>query len=309
MSKILLLVFLSVFTLIIGLYKAAGSERNYLLNRLKTVVTSSIERKKDEEDELNKPFSERVLKPILNQLSQFTARLIPARSRKKLEQAIQEAGFPGNLKAHEFQALHYILIAILSLGCWFLAYKAQEEIFIQVLMLFLGGFLGNFLGKSYLSAKARARNLSMEKELPNMLDLLMVSVEAGLGFDSALHRIVEKSNGILSDEIRIVLHEIQMGKTRRDALTDLGKRTGVEDIQAFTGAMVQADQLGISIGKVLRTQAQQVRTKRRQKVEEAAMKAPIKMLFPLIFFIFPSIFIVLMGPAVIQIYKSLFGAR
>jgi tight adherence protein C len=136
------------------------------------------------------------------------------------------------------------------------------------------------------------------------LDLLTVSVEAGLGFDQALLKIVEKTKGPLTEECIRVLHEIRIGKARRDALREMGKRTGVEDLQTFVAAIIQADQLGVSIGNVLRIQSRQLRQKRRQKAEEKAQKAPVKMLIPMILFIFPSLFILLLGPGVLQLIDN-----
>lgn len=145
----------------------------------------------------------------------------------------------------------------------------------------------------------------MSKELPDVLDLLTVSVESGLGFDAALQKVVRKTKGPLSNEFNKTLQEIKMGKARRDALRDLANRTGVEDLSTFIGAIIQADQLGVSIGNVLRIQSKQMRQIRKQRIEEKAMKAPIKMLLPMVFFIFPTLFLVLLGPAAIQLIESL----
>ena len=141
--------------------------------------------------------------------------------------------------------------------------------------------------------------------MPDVLDLLTVSVEAGLGFDAALQRVVQKMTGAISVEFAKTLQEIKMGKHRREALRDLGLRTGIDDLNTFISAIVQADQLGVSIGNVLRVQSEQMRRKRRQRIEEKAMKAPIKMLIPMVLFIFPTIFIVLLGPAAMQMIEGL----
>jgi len=148
----------------------------------------------------------------------------------------------------------------------------------------------------------------MERALPDALDLLTISVEAGLGFDAAMAKVAEKSDNELSRAFARVNAEVRLGKLRRDALRDMAQRAGVQDISNFIAAVIQADQLGVSLSKVLRVQSEQMRVRRRQRAEELANQAPIKMLFPLVFLIFPSIFIVLLGPAVIQIQKSgLFG--
>ena len=158
-----------------------------------------------------------------------------------------------------------------------------------------------------LKAKSDRRQVQIQKSLPDTLDLLCVSVEAGLGFDAAVAKVVEKSTGPLAEEFGRLLQEIRMGKPRRAALKDMAHRSQVEDLSTFITAIIQADQLGVSIGNVLNIQSQEMRRKRRQRAEEAAMKAPIKMLFPLIFFIFPALFVVLLGPALIQIMEALQG--
>jgi len=149
----------------------------------------------------------------------------------------------------------------------------------------------------------RQRKEQVCKELPEILDLLTVCIEAGLGFDGALKKVVEKSKGVLADELYIVLQEISMGKPRKNALRDMADRLAVDDFSNFVGSIIMAEQLGISIGNVMRLQARDVRQKRRQRVEEQAMKAPVKMLVPMVFFVFPAIFIVLLGPAIIQIMR------
>jgi tight adherence protein C len=140
--------------------------------------------------------------------------------------------------------------------------------------------------------------------LPDNLDLLTVSVEAGLGFDQALLKLVEKTQGPLTDEFKRVLQEMRIGKTRRDALREMSVRAGVEDLQTFVVAIIQADQLGVGIGKVLRIQSQQLRERRRLKAEERAQKAPVKMLIPMVVFIFPCLFIILLGPGVLQLIDN-----
>jgi len=156
----------------------------------------------------------------------------------------------------------------------------------------------------YLKMKTKSRQEQISKKLPDVLDLLTVSVEAGLGFDSALSRVVQKVKGPVAIEFSMALQEIKMGKQRKDALKDLGKRTGVEELNTFINAIIQADQLGVSIGNVLRVQSVQQRNARRQRIEEKAMKAPIKMLLPMVFFIFPTIFIVILAPAAIQLIND-----
>jgi len=152
-----------------------------------------------------------------------------------------------------------------------------------------------------LEQKIARRKANLMHELPDVLDLLTVSVEAGLGFDGALIKLSEKMKGDMVDEFTRMLQEMRIGVPRREALRSLAKRCNTQDVTLFTGALIQADQLGVSIAKVLRIQSVEMRDKRRQRAEEQAMKAPVKMLFPLVFFIFPAILIVLLGPALLQI--------
>lgn len=175
---------------------------------------------------------------------------------------------------------------------------------IQVILI---GFIIGFLCPNYwLKVKVKQRNEEIVRTLPDILDLIMVSVEAGLGLDAAIMKVVEKQKGILAQEFNTVLQEINVGKQRRDALRDMSKRNNVEDLNNVIAALVQADQLGISMGSVLRNQSDQIREKRKQRAQEQAQKAPVKIMIPLVFFIFPSIFIVILGPAFLQIL-AIFG--
>lgn len=297
MFKILACAFITVYLLVLWVYRLANRKKETLQKRLRQISLGKVQSQKEEEDELNKPFSERIFRPMIAKAAGLTVRLTPASSRRKLEQALQAAGNPWNLKAQEYQVMQYGVTIFCFLAGWLVGQ-----------MLLMGAMLGlmaYFLTWTFLSIKAKNRKSEIMKELPEILDLLTVSVEAGLGFDAALVKVIDKSGGVLAQELRTVLQEIQMGKTRREALRDMAEHLAVEDVQLFASSMNQADMLGISIGNVLRTQSNQVRVRRRQRVEEQAMKAPVKMLFPLIFFIFPSIFIVLLGPAAIQIFNIL----
>lgn len=168
--------------------------------------------------------------------------------------------------------------------------------------LMSAGFILGFLGPSFwLKSKITKRNEEIARTLPDILDLIMVSVEAGLGFDAAIMKVVEKQKGVLAEEFNVVLQEIKMGKPRRDSLRDMAKKNNIEDLSNAIAAIVQADQLGISIGSVLRNQSNQIRQKRKQRAQEQAQKAPVKIMIPLVFFIFPSLFIIILGPAFIQI--------
>jgi tight adherence protein C len=166
--------------------------------------------------------------------------------------------------------------------------------------IFLLGF-GWMLPRTWLSGQLKARQKAVIKALPDSLDLVTTCVEAGLGLDAALSRVAEKTEGPFAEELQRMLRDVAMGKLRRDALTELHQRVGVDELTNFINSIIQAEQLGVGIAQVLRVQSDQLRTKRRQRAEKAAHEAPIKMLFPLVLFIFPAFLIVILGPALIRI--------
>lgn len=170
-------------------------------------------------------------------------------------------------------------------------------------IILIGYILGYMIPNFWLKKRLKKRKEEIVNSLPDVLDLVMVSVEAGLGFDSAIQRVVEKQKGILADELGIVLKEINMGKPRRNSLKDMAKKNNVEDLSNVIASLIQADQLGISMGSVLRNQSKQLRQRRKQRAKEQAQKTPVKIMIPLVFFIFPSIFIVILGPAVLRIIE------
>ncbi|NLM68821.1 MAG: type II secretion system F family protein [Firmicutes bacterium] len=215
----------------------------------------------------------------------------------KLRRQLTLAGNPGDLKPQEFIVLKLTLCALTLVAGFLLLIS-----FLNVVILAAAAWLAPEL---YLHEKIKNRQLAITLAIPDVLDLLTVSVEAGLGFDAAVAKVIEKVEGPLADEFRRMLYEMRIGRSRREALRDLSERTGVPYLQNFASAVIQADQLGVSISKVLRIQSQEIRRQRRQKAEEEAMKAPIKMLLPLVALVFPSLFIVLLGPAILQ-FAALF---
>lgn len=302
---ILTMGFLAGVLFIYGSYYILAADRLALEARLAQLTSSSKDKDLEIDEELSKPFMDRIIKPALNWLANITKRVTPARKKEGLEKALVLAGSPGNLSANEFQALHYALAILLGIVGFIFASISKSELVMKFFFTLGGVFFGYVLVKMYLQIRTKNRQEEISRELPDVLDLLNVSVEAGLGFDAALQRVVQKTSGPISKEFSKTLQEIKMGKQRREALKDLALRTGVNDLNTFISAVIQADQLGVSIGNVLRIQSEQMRLLRRQRVEEKAMKAPIKMLLPMVLFIFPTIFIVLLGPAVIQMMEHL----
>ena len=184
-----------------------------------------------------------------------------------------------------------------------LTYLGEVNISRSLLLVVLSIGLAAYIPYVYLKMQIAKRGALAVKELPDFIDLLAVSMEAGLGFDAALSKVVSKKPGVLSYEFQRCLEELKLGKTRREALSGVRDRLICDDIKLLIGSIIQAEQLGVGMVQTLRVQADEIRLRRKQRAEEAAMKAPIKMLFPLVLFIFPCIFIVLLGPAIIQIVE------
>jgi tight adherence protein C len=257
-----------------------------------------------EEVELQQPFQQRVLLPILRSVSVRLSRFAPGQNVARLRQQLLEAGAPRGLGPTEFTGLRFVIGAGLG-GLFFfvMLVSGSSPLMTFGLPLFLM-VLGYMMPGVWLSRKTKERKTEITRALPDAIDLLTISVEAGLGFDPALGRVVEKWDNALTRELGRMLSEMRMGSARRDAMRDLVARVNVEDLNTFMGAVIQADQLGVSISQVLRVQSKQMRMRRRQRAEEQAHKAPLKMLFPMIFLIFPTIYIVILGPAIPRLIDS-----
>jgi tight adherence protein C len=213
------------------------------------------------------------------------------------------AGF--TIGTAEYTLIRFLVIAglgvLLAAGAFLLTKEASS----MTPGLLLGLFLGYVIMRYHLALTITKRRGDMERQLPDVLDLLSLSVEAGLGFEQALYHIINHFTGPLIDELSITYREISMGRTRRDALTYLGERCDIGDIKSFAGALVQSSQLGISLKNVLRSQSTAIRQAKKNKIEEKAMKISVKILVPMVLFIFPVVFIVLLGPAILNIMEVL----
>jgi tight adherence protein C len=258
-----------------------------------------------EELELRQPLFDRTLRPLFNRLSSLATRISSPSNRGRSERRLATAGNPGGLRAVDFLGLKALSGILLGGATFLLLGAALRSPLLGALATFAAAGVGWLLPEFWLGGRISRRQRQIVRALPDTIDLLTISVRAGLGFDSALAKVVEKTRGPLADEIRRSLSEIRVGKTRRDALRDLVTRVQVESLTTFVGAVIQADQLGVSISKVLQVQSEQLRIERRQRAEELANKAPIKMLFPLVGCIFPSMFIVILGPAIILIMLNM----
>lgn len=260
-----------------------------------------------EEIELQAPFYERAIQPIIRAMAGFVTRFAPRRNLEALQHKLDMAGNPNNWTPADFMGVRGLAALITGTVPAGILLLAHATLFRTILFAGLLGALGFFLPAIWLGQKIRRRQHEIVKSLPDALDLLTISVEAGLGFDAALAKVTEKWDNELSQAFGRVISEIRIGKSRREALREMAYRMEVEDVTSFIAAIIQADQLGVSIAKVLRIQSKQMRIKRRQRAEEAAQKAPIKMLFPLVLLIFPSLFVVLLGPAVPRLIETFQG--
>lgn len=257
-----------------------------------------------EELELQQPFRERVLIPMFRALLNTLGRFGLKQNQERLRTNLQLAGNPGNISPNMFIGLRMALAIVLMVLIGLLVIGRMP--FMQALMgTLIAASIGYILPGIWLDRKIKERKKNILKALPDALDLLCISVEAGLAFDLALQRVAQKWDNELSREFQRVLQDIRLGRTRREALRDLAARTGVDDVQTFVSAVIQADQLGVSMSKILRIQSDQLRVRRRQRAEEAAQKAPVKMLIPMVFLIFPALFVVILGPAVPRIMSAL----
>lgn len=254
--------------------------------------------------ELSAPLYQRMIRPMLGKSANLLLTFVPFTREDELDKKVIEAGHPGNFNAREWMVVKVMLAFGLGILFWLMLQQAGRPAWQGLILTGVVFVFGWFSVDILLSGRGKRRREEVERSLPDLLDLLTVSVEAGLGFEGALMKIVEKTEGLLSDEFLTVLRETKMGKPRKEALRDMAKRLNVEDLSNFVSSVIMAEQLGISIGKVLRIQSKEMRQRKRQKTEEAAMKAPIKMLIPMLVFIFPALFIILLGPAMIQIMEA-----
>jgi tight adherence protein C len=292
----------AVLTLLLGLrgqgeVQAAEQDRIHAIGAAFTL----------EEVELSRPLQERVFKPILSSVLAFLARLSPQANLQDLHHRLELAGRPNNWSAIDLVGVRVLAAFLLAAMTLILLLLTDLPLVRRLLLSAVCGLLGYYLPLLWLNSRVRKRQAALLKALPDGLDMLNVCVSAGLGFDAALSRVGERWATPLADEFNRVVTEIRLGKVRREALQALAARTEVTEIENFVATIVQADQLGVSIAKVLRTQAEQMRILRRQRAEEMARQATIKLLFPLVFLIFPAMLAVLLGPAIPQLLST-FGS-
>lgn len=255
-------------------------------------------------EEFNESLYRRFFSPWLKAVSRTVSRWVPKPKNKSakyemLEKQLRMAGI--FLSAAEFQLLKIFVTQLIFWTFLILGILVKQSVGIKLLLILFGCLLSVLVPNYYLKARITQRQQKIREQMPEVLDLLSVCIEAGLSFDSSLLKIAEKMSGPFVDELLIVHREIQMGRQRRDALRSLGECSDISELKTFASSLAQADTLGIPINNVLKVQAAQLRLSRKQQAQEKGMKAPVKMMLPMVVFIFPVIFIILLGPTILQL--------
>ncbi len=250
-----------------------------------------------EEVELQRPFSERFLRPAIERLGSMLSRSTPQKARQDLMNKLDLAGRPGNLTPEDFAAVRIVSAIILTAIGIALGLLVLKSPLYTVIALAFGAIFGYYLPVLWLQQQVDGRRTEIQKGLPDALDLLVICVDAGLGFDASLARVTDKYKNALSELIAKALREVSLGRPRLEALDEMGRASGVDDLHNFVQAVIQSEQFGTGIGKILRIQADEMRRKRRQRAQEKAAQATLKMMLPMVGCIFPTLWIVLLGPA------------
>ena len=293
-----LVVGLGIFLVFWSLARTRPGKSQVIQARLQEYQALSLE-----EQELQKPFSERIVLPFLHRISSFLDSQTPKKHTQDLQNKLIAAGRPGNLTPGDFQALRYVATLVTFFLGLLVGLLLKTPALIAIAAA-VGAAVGYYLPIMYLRQRTQGRQKEIRQGLPDAMDLLTISVEAGLGFDVAMSRVTEKFKNALSDEFAQVLQEARLGRPRLEALDEMGRRSGVEELHNFVQAVIQSEVMGVGIAKILRLQSDELRRKRRQKAQEKAAQASLKMMLPMVGCIFPTIWIVLLGPSVMIIMKA-----
>lgn len=307
MNLLMLGVLLFFGAALLGLSAVEGYlvERHQVYRSLRSVRTIQLAPADLRRRELARPFTDRVALPVLRWLGRIGRRLSPASVPERIGKELAYAGSPAGWDAERVLALKIMAGALLAPAVFGLTSFTGSPPARRMALSLLFGLAGFYLPDWMLRARAGKRQGVIRRNLPDALDLLSITVEAGLGFDGAMAKVAREMGGPLGEELHRVLQEMQIGRPRPDALRDLAERTAVPELKSFVLAMVQADVFGVSVTKVLHVQARELRIKRRQRAEEQAQKIPVKIIFPVLLCIFPALFVVLLGPPAITVYQNL----
>lgn len=285
------------------------AERRSLYRSLRNVRTIELGSGADvRKQELAQPIMRRVVFPMLRGVGRGIRRFTPSSVIERLDKELVYAGNPAGWDGERVLAVKVVLSAVLVAAALVSVPVLNLQVAQGIVLAPILGIVGYYAPEWVLRSQSGKRQHAIQLALPDSLDLMSITVEAGLGFDAAVERVAKRMGGPLGEELYRVVQEMRLGKSRSEALRDLGERTNVQELRSFVLAMVQADIFGIAIGQVLKVQAREMRIKRRQRAEEKAQKIPVKIVVPLIFCIFPALFIVILGPAVITIMDQ-FASR
>ena len=305
------------FLVLYGLLQSKVRSETEVQSRIKKIdAITAMPRKGREKTESEKAalrgrsleemtFSERVIQPLMEKFGQFLGQFAPAGMAKSLEHRIVLAGKQREWSVGQLFAAIFFGAAAMCVLSWLYLQTADFSAVQKVAIVLLGTFIGGYAPISVTKIMATKRQQAIQSQLPEMLDLLCVSVQAGLSFDSSLRKIIDRMHGPLIDECRHFQEDVRMGMVRRTAMKNLAARCELQDISLFMTSLIQAERLGTSMGKTLKSQADNIRERRRQYVKAEALKAPVKIVFPLVLFIFPAIFVVTLVPTLLFLMKSM----
>jgi len=298
------------FVILVGFALTPSQETTSISQRLEGLRASQAQQTRGttslrDQEEMQKSAFTRVILPMVDRMSRLFASMTMRTSLERARVSIAQAGLTGKVTPLQISTLSYFLMILVPVMSLSFTGIPTGLLSYQSAILFIALILGYRLPYGYVQGKAQARQHEIRKALPFTLDLISISVEAGMALDGAMAIVQEKSTGPMADELGLTLREIRLGKGRNEALIDMGNRIGLEELKSFVTAVTYIARLGGSLVDVIRIQAQAMRIKRRQRAEEKAMKTPVKIMIPLVLFIFPSMFIVILGPAAITMVEQM----
>jgi tight adherence protein C len=295
---------IGIFTTVWSLNPAPPSNADIVEGRLRVyengLPMSLIEM------ELQQPFNERVVRPIIKRLGRLLEQTMPEKARQQIHASLLLAGRPGGLSASDFIAVRYVLTGLFCTLGILIGVLAQKPVVLAVGAA-VGAGIGLYGPMFWLRSRLRRRRSDIQSDLPDVIDVLVVCVEAGLTLESAIERVVEKYDHALAYEFGRAMQEVKLGRPRLEALNDMGQRCGVEELNNFVQAIIQSEQLGSGVSRILRIQSDEIRQKRFFSAQERGAKASLKMLLPMLGCIFPTLWIILLGPAALLASKALKG--
>jgi tight adherence protein C len=284
----------------------APTEADIVAQRLNAYLPARPKLLNLDEDEARQRIDQRIIAPLVRSIGTIMARRTPEASRIELQRKLNLAGRPLGLSASDFLAVRYVAAVLGGLAGGVIGVVMGRPAFIPLVAV-AGGVFGLLIPRYLLASRVKRARKELRVTLPDAMDLMSVCVEAGLTFEGAMAKVAERHRNTLGAEFTQVLREIRLGRSRRDAMAEFGERSDVDEVNSFAQAVVQSDALGTGISRILRIQSDDLRTKRRQRAQEMSAKAGLKMLFPMVIFIFPSLWIMLLGPAVLLLLKQ-FGS-